>query len=44
MLDEAGPPVSVAYELTPAGRALLPSLTALTEWARENLPAQRVSG
>jgi DNA-binding HxlR family transcriptional regulator len=41
---EEGPPVSVAYELTPAGRALLPSLNALTDWARENLPAQPVSG
>jgi DNA-binding HxlR family transcriptional regulator len=36
---DAGPPISVAYELTPAGQALLPALEALTTWAAENLPA-----
>lgn len=33
-----GPPLSVAYELTESGRALMPALDALTAWARENLP------
>lgn len=32
-----GPPVSVAYDLTDAGRRLLPLLTQLGEWAEENL-------
>jgi len=35
---DAGPPVSVTYRLTDAGLALLPSLTALGDWARQNLP------
>lgn len=34
---DAGPPVSVSYELTPAGRRLLPLLDQLGAWARENL-------
>ncbi|GAB3678891.1 winged helix-turn-helix transcriptional regulator [Angustibacter aerolatus] len=34
---EPGPPVSVGYRLTDAGRALLPALAELTTWARENL-------
>jgi DNA-binding HxlR family transcriptional regulator len=34
---EAGPPVSVAYALTPAGRALLPALDALARWAADNV-------
>ncbi|MFS0794454.1 winged helix-turn-helix transcriptional regulator [Microbacterium sp. 1P10AE] len=34
---EAGPPVSVSYELTDAGRRLLPVLDQLGAWARENL-------
>jgi len=34
-----GPPVAVTYRLTDAGLALLPSLTALGDWARQNLPA-----
>lgn len=38
---EAGPPVSVAYALTPAGSALIPALNALTEWARESLTEER---
>lgn len=33
-----GPPLSVTYDLTPAGAALLPSLRELTEWASHNLP------
>jgi len=36
---DAGPPVSVTYELTDAGRALLPALEQLTRWAEEHLPA-----
>jgi DNA-binding HxlR family transcriptional regulator len=35
-VDE-GPPISVAYGLTTSGAALLPALTELTKWARENL-------
>ncbi len=38
-VDE-GPPVSVSYELTEAGRALIPALHQLTAWAEEHLPAQ----
>ncbi|WP_063062187.1 winged helix-turn-helix transcriptional regulator [Nocardia sienata] len=34
-----GPPISVAYELTQSGQALLPAIEALTAWAAENLPA-----
>jgi DNA-binding HxlR family transcriptional regulator len=37
-VDE-GPPISVAYELTDAGRALLPALEQITRWAEEHLPA-----
>ncbi|TYQ14352.1 UNVERIFIED_ORG: HxlR family transcriptional regulator [Gordonia westfalica J30] len=37
-LVDPGPPVSVSYELTESGRALMPALTALTAWAWENLP------
>ena len=33
------PPISVAYELTDAGRALLPALEQITRWAEEHLPA-----
>lgn len=36
---EEGPPVSVAYELTDAGRALLPALQQISRWAEEHLPA-----
>jgi DNA-binding HxlR family transcriptional regulator len=35
---EEGPPVTVTYQLTPAGRALAPALEAITTWAEENLP------
>jgi DNA-binding HxlR family transcriptional regulator len=34
-----GPPLSVTYELTASGRALIPALDALATWASENLPA-----
>jgi DNA-binding HxlR family transcriptional regulator len=37
---EEGPPVSVAYELTEAGRALLPALEQIGRWAEEHLPEQ----
>jgi DNA-binding HxlR family transcriptional regulator len=33
-----GPPVSVQYRLTESGSALIPALTEITTWARENLP------
>ena len=33
-----GPPVSVAYALTDAGRALLPALEQIARWAEEYLP------
>ncbi len=35
-VDE-GPPVSVVYELTDAGRALLPALEQISRWAEEYL-------
>ncbi|RWR21569.1 transcriptional regulator [Microbacterium enclense] len=34
---DAGPPISVSYELTDAGRRVLPVLDQLGAWARENL-------
>jgi DNA-binding HxlR family transcriptional regulator len=37
-VDE-GPPISVAYELTDAGRALLPALEQIIRWAEQHLPA-----
>ena len=33
-----GPPLSVTYALTDAGRALLPALEQITRWAEEYLP------
>ena len=33
-----GPPLSVTYELTDAGRALLPALGQITRWAEKHLP------
>ena len=36
-----GPPVSVGYELTDAGRALLPALEQIGRWADEHLPARK---
>lgn len=42
---EPGPPITVAYALTPAGEALAPALDALATWASEHLlespPAER---
>jgi DNA-binding HxlR family transcriptional regulator len=38
-VDE-GPPLSVAYALTDRGRALIPALEALGQWAEEHLPEQ----
>ena len=35
---EEGPPVSVLYDLTEAGRAILPAMQALSTWADEHLP------
>ena len=37
-VDE-GPPISVDYELTDAGRALLPALEQITRWAEQHLLA-----
>jgi DNA-binding HxlR family transcriptional regulator len=37
-LVDAGPPVSVTYQLTPSGQALAPAFEAITTWAEENLP------
>ena len=34
-----GPPLSVAYELTEHGRAVLPALRQLSRWAEEHLPS-----
>lgn len=34
---EHGPPISVTYQLSPAGLALAPALTELTRWAQENM-------
>jgi DNA-binding HxlR family transcriptional regulator len=33
-----GPPVSVTYELTACGEALVPALRALARWAQHSLP------
>jgi DNA-binding HxlR family transcriptional regulator len=33
-----GPPLSVTYALTDAGRALLPALEQITRWAEHHLP------
>ena len=38
-VDE-GPPVGVRYELTDAGRGLIPVLDQLAGWARESLPVE----
>jgi DNA-binding HxlR family transcriptional regulator len=35
-VDE-GPPVSVTYELTDSGKALMPALNELSYWAQEHL-------
>ncbi|MFI5606301.1 winged helix-turn-helix transcriptional regulator [Amycolatopsis sp. NPDC051903] len=34
-----GPPVAVSYRLTESGRALLPVLAQLSDWAEEHLPS-----
>ncbi|SEQ11964.1 winged helix-turn-helix transcriptional regulator [Microlunatus flavus] len=34
---ESGPPVSVTYALTEAGRALLPAMDELRRWAEEHM-------
>ena len=34
-----GPPLSVTYALTPAGRALLPALDQIRRWSEKHLPA-----
>jgi DNA-binding HxlR family transcriptional regulator len=34
---EPGPPISVSYELSEAGSALLPAMHALSAWASQNL-------
>ena len=36
-----GPPVTVAYQLTERGRALMPALDLIARWARDNLPPHR---
>jgi DNA-binding transcriptional ArsR family regulator len=33
-----GPPVTVTYQLTDRGRALMPALDQIARWARDNLP------
>jgi DNA-binding HxlR family transcriptional regulator len=33
-----GPPVTVAYALTPSGEALMPALGEISRWAQEHLP------
>jgi DNA-binding HxlR family transcriptional regulator len=33
-----GPPVSVSYELSDTGNALIPAMQALSTWASENFP------
>jgi DNA-binding HxlR family transcriptional regulator len=35
---DAGPPLSVTYALTDAGRALMPALEQISLWADEHLP------
>ncbi|TDD11268.1 transcriptional regulator [Nonomuraea deserti] len=35
-VDE-GPPVAVSYELTESGKALMPALHQISEWAEEHL-------
>jgi len=34
----AGPPLTVSYDLTAAGREVVPTLSELGEWAKRNLP------
>ena len=42
-VDE-GPPLAVTYALTDSGTAVLPALSSLTTWARENLSEERCRG
>jgi DNA-binding HxlR family transcriptional regulator len=39
-----GPPVSVTYALSEAGRALLPALEQIGRWAEAHLPAEEPRG
>jgi DNA-binding HxlR family transcriptional regulator len=36
-----GPPVTVTYQLTERGRALMPALDQIAQWARDNLPQEQ---
>jgi len=36
---EPGPPISVSYELSDTGKALIPAMRALSTWASENFPS-----
>jgi DNA-binding HxlR family transcriptional regulator len=36
-----GPPVTVAYQLTERGQALMPALDQIAQWARDNLPPEK---
>ena len=36
-----GPPVTVTYQLTERGLALMPALDQIARWARENLPPEK---
>jgi DNA-binding HxlR family transcriptional regulator len=40
---DTGPPVSVEYQLTDAGLALLPALDGLSSWAATNWPEPKKS-
>lgn len=36
-----GPPVTVTYQLTERGRALMPALDQIAQWASDNLPPDK---
>jgi DNA-binding HxlR family transcriptional regulator len=36
-----GPPVTVTYQLTERGRALMPALDQIAQWAHDNLPPDK---
>src|SRR3954452_17075612 len=38
---DPGPPVAVSYALTDRGRALMPALEQIANWAEDNLPSER---
>jgi DNA-binding HxlR family transcriptional regulator len=40
-LVPVSPPVTVTYELTERGRALMPAPDQIAQWARDNLPPDR---